>query len=132
MATADARSPLRIWLSAPLLFDRGEDGAELLTDAGKARVDSAMATFLQFSREDVLMVEGYAAGRSKDEEYLRSQARAALVRDYLVTKFGLKPQYVGLMPLGTAAPGSPTRGTWEGIGLALFVDPLQLAGLAGD
>ena len=122
------RTPLRIWLAAPVMFAAAADGSESLTDAGRARLDSAMGTFIEYGRDNVLMVEGYAAGRSKDEEYVRSRARAAMAREYLIAKFALKAQYVGVMPLGREASGSPTNGAWDGIALALFIDRLRLSG----
>lgn len=128
---AKGQAPLRIWLDASVIFMRAADGSETLSDAGKTRLDSAMATFLEYSRDTVLIVEGYGAGRSKDEEYLLSRMRAAQARDYLIAKFTLKPQYVGLMPLGPAAPGSPANGTWNGLGLALFVDRVRMSGANG-
>jgi phospholipid/cholesterol/gamma-HCH transport system substrate-binding protein len=124
---AKGQAPLRIWLDASVLFTRAADGSETLGDQGKARLDSAMASFLEFSRDDVLMIEGYAAGRSKDEQYVTSRARAAVVRDYLIARFSLKAQSVGVMPLGYHAPGSPASNTWNGVALALFVDRVRMA-----
>jgi phospholipid/cholesterol/gamma-HCH transport system substrate-binding protein len=119
--------PLRIWLDAAVLFGRQPNGPETLTESGRARIDSAMATFLEYGRDTVLMVEGYGDGRSKDEQYLVSHSRASAVREYLIAKFGLKSQYVGAMPLGPDAPGSPADGRWNGVALALFVDRGRLA-----
>lgn len=125
------QAPLRIWLDAGVIFTRRPDGSETLSDGGKARLGSAMATFLEYSRDNVLMVEGYARGQSRDEEYVASRARAAVVREFLITKFALKAQYVGLMPLGSAATGSPSNDTWDGIALALFVDRSRMAPARG-
>jgi phospholipid/cholesterol/gamma-HCH transport system substrate-binding protein len=126
------RKPLRIWLGAAVLFVRAADGSETLTEDGRRRLDSAMATFIEYGPDNVLMVEGYGSGASRDEEYLRSRARAAAVRDYVISKFGLKSQNVGLMALGPEAPGSPSTGAWDGVALALFVDPLRMSGTTGQ
>lgn len=120
------QAPLRIWLDAGVIFTRGADGSETLSDAGKARLDSAMATFVEYPRDEVLIIEGYGSGRSKDEAYVASRSRAAQVREYVIAKFALKPQYVGLMPLGPEAPGSPANGRWSGVALALFVDKVRM------
>jgi phospholipid/cholesterol/gamma-HCH transport system substrate-binding protein len=125
------QAPLRIWLDAGVIFTRAADGSETVSDGGRARLDSAMAPFLEYSRDNVLMIEGYAAGGSTDEEYVASRSRAALVREYLISKFTLKPQYVGVMPLGRVAPGSPANGTWNGVALALFVDRARMAVTGG-
>jgi phospholipid/cholesterol/gamma-HCH transport system substrate-binding protein len=117
------RHPLRIWLQTERLFDA--DTGEL-TDGGRARLDSAMATFLPFVRDAPLVVEGYASGGSVDQQFLASRQRAARVRDYLLQRFELHPNRTGLMPLGARAPDSPGGETWDGVGLALFVERSQL------
>jgi phospholipid/cholesterol/gamma-HCH transport system substrate-binding protein len=118
---AKGQMPLRIWLDARVLFAREAAGTETLTKEGRTRIDSAMATFLEYGRGNVLMVEGYARGASKDEQFVLSQSRAGMVRDHVIARFGLKAQNVGVMPLGADAPGSPSGSTWDGVGLALFV-----------
>ncbi len=55
------------------------------------------------------MIEGYAQAGTRDELYLRSRVRASLVRDYLIGKFGLTPQTVGVMPLGKRLGRQPGR-----------------------
>jgi phospholipid/cholesterol/gamma-HCH transport system substrate-binding protein len=119
-ALADRRA-LRIWLQASVVFTPGSTPSTL-TEGGRTRVDSAMATFLGFPSDSPLVVEGYAEEGSGDERFLRARDRAALVREYIISRFHLDPNRVGLVPLGPEAPGSP-RGDdrWEGIALALFV-----------
>jgi phospholipid/cholesterol/gamma-HCH transport system substrate-binding protein len=116
------RHPLRIWLQTERLFD---DTGEL-TEGGRARLDSAMATFLPFIRDAPLVVEGYSTAGSADQQYVASRTRAARVRDYLVHRFELQPNHTGLMPLGARASDSPAGDTWDGVGLALFVERAQL------
>lgn len=120
LETADRRV-LRIWVSAEVLF-ADVDGVEQLTDAGRERLDSAMAPFLKYPRDTPLVVEGYAAGPTIDRQFVLSRSRALQVRDYLVGKYGLDPGHVATMALGAEAPGSPAKGHWEGVALALFVD----------
>jgi hypothetical protein len=48
--------------------------------------------------------------------------RASLVREYLITRFSLTPQTVGVMPLGRESAGSPTGALWDGIALATFAE----------
>lgn len=118
----DDRRVLRIWAGAPVLFAVDPDGREFLTEGGKARLDSAMATFVTYPRTSPFVVEGYTQEPTGDERFLRSRARAQLVRDYVVAKFGLDPRYVAIMAMGAAADGSPSGSTWDGVALAMFVE----------
>lgn len=120
LATNDRRA-LRIWLGAAVLFETGADGADRLTEGGRVRLDSAMSQFVQYPRTSPFVVEGYAQEVTGDKRYLASRARAQLVRDYLVGKYRLDPNYVAIMPLGAQAEGSPSGNTWDGVALALFV-----------
>lgn len=119
-----ARRTVRIWLSAPILFepDPEKPDAERLTDDGKARLDSAMATFLDRLPGAALIVEGHSQKGAKDEQYLQSRLRSSSVRTYLIGKFQLDPQMTGIMPLGRDSEGSPNGVPWDGIALAVFQD----------
>ncbi len=116
------RVPLRIWLRSPVLFARDATGKEILTDDGRGRVDSAMSTFVRYPRTSPLVIEGYAQEPTDDQQFVRSRARAALVRDYVVARFGLDPAVVAVMPMGAEAHGSPSGTAWDGIALTLFVE----------
>ena len=62
-----------------------------------------------------MIVEGYAQQGTRDEQYLRSRARASIVRDYLIGKFHLDPQATGAMPLSadsTTARERPRGTAW--------------------
>ncbi len=116
------REPIRIWLDAAVLFTTDPEGLDVLTPDGRRRLDSAMTTFLRYPRNTPLVVEGYSTGDLGDAQYLRSRTRAMLVREYLVRRFGLNGNAVGLMPLGGQADGSPrSDGRWDGVGLALWM-----------
>jgi phospholipid/cholesterol/gamma-HCH transport system substrate-binding protein len=120
LATKDRRV-LRIWAAASVLFDKDANGQERLTDGGRARLDSAMATFVRYPKTSPFVVEGYAQALTQDERFLISRARAQLVRDYLVGKFSLDVKYVAIMPMGAEATGSPAGDQWDGVALAMFV-----------
>ena len=117
-----ARTSTRVWLKTAVLFEPAPDepATERLTADGKARLDSAMAVYVDRLTAGVLMIEGYAQHGSKNELYLRSRVRASLVRDYLITRFLLTPQTTGVMPLGRDSAGSPNGEQWDGVALALF------------
>jgi phospholipid/cholesterol/gamma-HCH transport system substrate-binding protein len=126
LETGDTRV-LRIWIGTPVLFERDAAGRERLSEAGKVRLDSAMSQFLKYPRNSPLVVEGYARPpATRDERFLLSRARASLVRDYLVAKFGLDPNYVGTMPMGSEAIDSPAGTEWDGVALAMFVSTAAL------
>jgi phospholipid/cholesterol/gamma-HCH transport system substrate-binding protein len=115
------RQALRIWAAADVLFELDAEGRERLTDDGKARLDSAMAAFVQYPRTTPFVVEGYAQAPTADERFLLSRHRAGLARDYIVSKFGLDPNYVTTMVMGNEAAGSPAGNQWNGVALAMFV-----------
>jgi phospholipid/cholesterol/gamma-HCH transport system substrate-binding protein len=121
----NGRRVLRIWVRDAVLFEKDANGKEHLTEDGKERLNSAMAAFVQYPRTSPFVVEGYASELTADERFLLSRWRAQLVRDYIVGKFGLDPNYVAVMPMGSEAPGSPDGNRWEGVGLALFVAPAR-------
>lgn len=120
------RQALRIWIGAAVLFESDALGVERLSDGGMARLDSAMSQFVRYPHTSPLVVEGYAEEPTGDERYLISRDRAQLVREYLVSKFGLDTNYVAIMPMGAAAEGSPSGNRWDGVALALFVQRAAL------
>jgi phospholipid/cholesterol/gamma-HCH transport system substrate-binding protein len=115
------RRVLRIWVKSSVLFETDANGEERLTGDGRARLDSAMSQFIRYPRNSPFVVEGYAGGATGDRQFLLSRKRAQLVRDYIVGKFGLDPNFVAVMPMGAEAAGSPAGDEWDGVALALFV-----------
>lgn len=117
------RRALRIWVPADRLFEQTAQGLAVLTDTGRAQLDSAMGEFLKYREAGPLIVEGHAQGADEAERYLVSRTRAAVVRDYLVRRFELDATAVGTMALGGEPVGVPPAPGWEGVVLAVFVDP---------
>ncbi len=118
------RRVLRIWIDAAYLFERDERGVERLSESGRARLDSAMSQFLTHPPSSPFVVEGYADEATADQRYIVARRRASLVREYVISKFTLDANRVGVIALGNQPPpaaelpaGSPVRG----VGLALFV-----------
>ena len=119
------RTIARIWLRDSVLFEgKGTNGetAAQLTDGGRTRLDSALASYLDRMAGTILIVEGYARDGSEDERYLVSRARATAVRDYLIGKFGLEPRATGIMPLGSEPVGNPPDPRWSGVALAFYLE----------
>jgi hypothetical protein len=119
-----------VWLKTSELFEPAPDtpAGERLTADGKARLDASIGTYLDGLATSALVVEGYARGATKDDEYVRSRTRASLVRDYLIGKFSLTPQMTGVMPLGHASAGSPDGESWDGVALAVFEETKGVKG----
>jgi len=116
------RKALRIWLSEDVLFtDLPERGA-VLSDDGKARIDSAMSAYLKYLPAYPLVVEGYATQGTKDERWRTAQVWAGMVREYLMQRYRLTPQMTGSISLGNDAKDSPTGDAWDGVAITLFVD----------
>ena len=112
---------VRVWLDAAVIFTRGADGIETLTDDGRRRLDVAMAQLSQYPRSSPLVVEGYAA-RGDENAYLISLDRAQHVRDYVLNRFRRQATLTGVMPLSDAAIGSPAgNGSWAGVALTMYV-----------
>ncbi|MBI2186764.1 MAG: hypothetical protein HYU37_06510 [Acidobacteria bacterium] len=127
------RKAMRIWLSSAVLFAPGPDGAETLTADGRARVDSAVVTFLKYLPSNPVVVEGYATDGTAGDRFRLSRQRAALVREYLLGRYGLMPRHTGFVALGADAVDSPAGSRWDGVALTLFLETeaLQFAGQQG-
>lgn len=128
-ALENNRTALRVWIGDDVLFARGADGTEELTETGRRRIDAAMADLVRYPRDSPIVVEGYAPDDRGEGAYLASADRAALVRDYIITRFRRKATLVDIMPMGSAAQHGPgDNGRWSGVALALFVRNDALAG----
>lgn len=122
------RVALRVWLDADGLFEVGPTGREQLSDAGRSRLDSAMADLGRYPRESPLVVEGYAGVTEPGAPNVISAERAAMVREYLLGRFRRKATITGALAMGTEAPESPKGdATWAGVALSMFVEKQVLA-----
>jgi phospholipid/cholesterol/gamma-HCH transport system substrate-binding protein len=116
------RTALRVWIDAAGLFASDVEGVERLTDAGRRRLDSAMADLVRYPRDTPLIVEGYADGSEGRPTYLVSSDRAQAVREYLLSRYRRRVTLTGAMPMSSYAPGSPAgNDRWSGVALTLFV-----------
>ena len=93
-----------------------------MTPEGRLRLDLAMGTFLEQRRDSPLVVEGYATAGATSEQFLRSDARARLVRSYVARRFRRDASITGAIGLAGDARESPgSGGRWDGVALALYV-----------
>jgi len=120
------RKAMRIWLASAVLFEPGPAGGEVLSADGRARIDSAMTTYLRYVPSNPIVIEGYATEGSVGEQYRLSRQRAGIVREYVLGRYGLLPQQTGYIALGSEAQGSPSGGAWDGISVTLFLDASAL------
>jgi phospholipid/cholesterol/gamma-HCH transport system substrate-binding protein len=122
------RRVARTWLGAAVVFELDPDRPqnERLTDAGKVRASLAVGPYLEHIASGIVIVEGYAQDGTRDEQYLRSRARASLVRDHLIATFDLDPQATGAIPLSADSNGSPAK-AWDGVALAVILPKAAFA-----
>ncbi len=110
----------RTWLDAASLFVSGVDGKEQLAEAGRVQIDSAVAPFLDTLQDDIVIVEGYCAAGTADQQYMTSRGRADLVHEYLETHFHLVHSDVGFVALRNKPPQGSGRKTWNGVAIVVF------------
>jgi hypothetical protein len=110
----------REWLASDQLFSKSAKGREQLSDKGRDALDHAMSDFVSDLPNRPLIVEGYSGQGSPDEQYRKSQERAAAVQEYLEARFQLKPDLVGEIPLENSPPGASGKKDWDGISLVLL------------
>ena len=110
------------WIYETELFAQGADGSEELSATGKKRLGAVMADFQRYPRNSALIVEGYSGKGSPGEQLLLSTDRALKVREYLVKKFHLDPNYVGTMPMGAVASKDDSSAYWEGVAIVVFYE----------
>jgi phospholipid/cholesterol/gamma-HCH transport system substrate-binding protein len=124
------RRAMRIWVGSNVLFEPGPDGVEVLSQDGRARIDSAMSTYLKYLPSNPIVVEGFATGGTADERFRRGRIRAGIVREYILGRYELAPQNTGYISLGNDGKGSPDGDVWDGVAIALFLEngSLEFAG----
>jgi hypothetical protein len=113
---------MRIWLSNSVLFETGANGVEVLSEGGRARLESAMATYLNYLPSSPLVVEGYATDGATSERFRRARERAAIVRSFVMGRYQIPAQNIGYIALGNDAQGSPNDERFDGVALTLFLD----------
>lgn len=90
----------RFWLEQPEMFNIGAGGSESLSDPGKQRLERIMGDMLHVAMSSPIMIEGYSTEGTVLDQFECSRKRAAIVRRYMIERFRLDPDYVGVMPMG--------------------------------
>lgn len=120
---------VRLWIPASALFATAGDGTQQLTSAGRARLDKAMSKLVPYLPDNPMMVEGYSAGGTPEQQYLASRQRALEVRKYLDARFHLNSDRVGTIPLADHPPEGTGKDNWDGVSLVLVVSKVFHPGL---
>lgn len=111
----------RKWIDSADLFDKDEKGAERISAKGKERLDVAMTEMMALPRNGPLIIEGYAAGGSASQQYLLGRRRAARVETYVISRFHLRPGYVGVVSMGAEPSKTETGiGSNDGVGIVSY------------
>jgi len=112
----------RFWLNARDIFEAGSAGPPRLSAHGKKLIDNAIGrTYEIVTSNNPVIIEGYASSGEAAEQYRLSRTRAEVAREYLLAKFALDPDYIGVMPMG-GVPSEPGAQLWDGIAIVAFSD----------
>jgi phospholipid/cholesterol/gamma-HCH transport system substrate-binding protein len=110
----------RKWLQASSLLSSDGHGQEQLSETGRHLIDSELAPVVDSLPEDVIVVEGYAAAGSPNEQYAQSTNRADLVRHYLEAQYHLRHSDIGIVALRNQPPPNANRKVWDGAAIMLL------------
>jgi phospholipid/cholesterol/gamma-HCH transport system substrate-binding protein len=116
---ANPRNP-RAWIEAAELFEAKQGESEVLSRAGKARIDAAIAELGERVIGGAIVVEGYAVSGASGDDLALSRSRAILVRNYLHVRFHLENQNIGTVPLRGVPPPSTHKNSWNGICIVML------------
>jgi outer membrane protein OmpA-like peptidoglycan-associated protein len=92
----------------------------MLSPAGQARIDAAVAQLGDRVIGSAIVVEGYAISGTPGDQLALSRSRAILVRNYLHTRFQLDNRSIGTVPLRGLPPPAIHRESWNGICIVLL------------
>jgi phospholipid/cholesterol/gamma-HCH transport system substrate-binding protein len=109
----------RTWLDAGNLFAT-TGGNEQLDEAGRRRIDAAVADSVDSLLDHVVVVEGYSDAGTADQQFAASRGRADLVRRYLESHFHLLHTKVGIVALRNKPPKGCGRADWNGVAIVVF------------
>jgi outer membrane protein OmpA-like peptidoglycan-associated protein len=108
-----------VWNHAGELFESKGD-SEVLSKAGKARIDAAIGEMGERAIGAAMVVEGYAISEGAGGELGLSRSRATLVRNYVQARFQIDGQNIGAVPLRGLPPPSTHKSSWNGVCIVLL------------
>ena len=104
-----------MWIKAAELFEPNQGDSEVLSPAGKARIDGAIVELGERVLSRAIVIEGYAVSEASGHDLTLSRSRASLIRNYLHARFQLETQNIGTVPLRGVPPPSTHKNSWNGI-----------------
>ncbi len=111
----------RKWLESAALFTMDRHGVERLSPEGKDRLDAAVTEIMALPRNGPLIIEGYADEGTPAQQFILGRQRASRVEAYVISRFHLRPGYVGIVSMSTLAPGQATSaGSKRGVEIVSF------------
>lgn len=110
----------RVWLGAANLFERRQGGGECLSATGKAQIDAAVAGLGDGAVNGPLVIEGYSSTGASETQLLASHDRALMVRNYILSRYQINLQNLGVVPLRSLPPPSVHRETWDGVCIVML------------
>jgi phospholipid/cholesterol/gamma-HCH transport system substrate-binding protein len=113
------RNP-RAWLTAAELFEQKQDGSEVLSPPGKARIDASVGQLGDAAVAGPLVIEGYSTAGDPGSSLVISRRRALLVRDYLHARFQIDLQKIGTVALRGVPPPGTHKDRWDGVCIVLL------------
>jgi phospholipid/cholesterol/gamma-HCH transport system substrate-binding protein len=105
----------RVWMKAAELFESRQGDGEVLSPAGKARIDAAIVELGERILSHAIVIEGYAVSEASSDDLTLSRSRGSFVRSYLHARFQLETQNIGTVPLRGVPPPSTHKNSWNGI-----------------
>jgi len=110
----------RVWIKAAEMFEAKQGESEMLSIAGQARINAAVAQLGDRVIGSAIVVEGYANSGTPADQLALSRRRAILVRNYLHTRFQLNNGSMGMVPLSGFPPPATHKESWDGICIVLL------------
>ena len=89
-------------------------------ESGRQQIDAAVAGMLDALGNQTTVIEGYSSLSAPDEQYVSSQRRADLVREYIEERYHLRHDSIGVVPLRAQPPQSADRDKWDGAAIVLL------------
>ena len=110
----------RVWIEAAEVFESKKGGGDVLSRAGKMRIDEAVSQLGDRVVGGAVVIEGYANAGASGDQLALSRGRAILVRDYLHTRFQVDDRNIGFVALRGVPPPETQKDSWNGICIVLL------------
>ncbi len=93
-----------------------------MSDAGKKQIDQVVGSVKDSIVLQPIVVEGYSNDADAAAQITLSNQRAILVEHYLVQRFRLHANDIGVVSLNSRPPQLSGKNVWDGVAI-LFLPP---------